>query len=105
VRALDFYQRALQVDPGNPWAYLALARHHAEGLEPSRALAFLDQAEAILEVQDALSPGAEAHLAGLRGAVLQELGHSDEARPYLQRARTLAPSVWSDGRLSADELQ
>lgn len=105
VKALDFYQRALQVDPGNPWAYLALARHHADGLEPVRALAFLDQAESILRAQDSLSPGAEAHVAGLRGSVLQALGRSDEARPYLQRARALAPTVWSDGRLSPDELR
>ena len=32
-------------------------------------------------------------------------GDFDEAIPYLAEARRLAPQVWSDGRLEAEELR
>ena len=103
--AVSSYERALQVDPTNPYAYLALARYYVEWGEPERALAFLDKTEALLGIEADPSLGVEAHLDGLRGAALLELGRSAEARPLLSRARTLAPGVWADGRLDADELR
>ena len=45
--ALGRYEDALRVDSGNPYAYLALARYHADGLDPEEATPFLDQAEAL----------------------------------------------------------
>ena len=103
--ARDLYQRALQVDPQNAYAYLAIARHRVEGRNPLSALPFLDKAGALLELEGRLTPGAEAHLAGLRGAALLASGHRDEALPYLAAARDMSPRVWSDGRLDAEELR
>jgi tetratricopeptide (TPR) repeat protein len=103
--ALDSYQRALQVDPTNAWAYLALARSHVEGREPASAIPFLDKAHALLEAQGTLTPGAEAHLEGLRGGALLGSGRRAQALPHLERAWSLAPEVWADGRLDAEELR
>ncbi len=99
------YERALQVDPINPYAYLVLARHHVEGLEPERAFAFLDRADALFGQEPDVPPGVEAHMVGLRGAALRATGRGEAAEPLLERARALDPGTWSDGRLSARELR
>ena len=103
--ALGLYERSLQVDPTNPYAFLALARHHAEGLDPERAFAFLDKAEALLDHERAAPPGVEAHLVGLRGAALYAGGRFEAGTALLERARALAPEAWSDGHLTARELR
>ena len=51
-----------------------LARHHAEGIEPERAFAFLDRADALLGQESQVPPGVEAHMVGLRGAALRAAG-------------------------------
>ncbi len=99
------YERALRVDPLNPYAYLAMARHLASGERPARALPYLDKAQTLFAAQGALSPGVEANLVGLRGAALRADGRFEEGAPLLERARQLEPSVWSDGALRADELR
>jgi tetratricopeptide (TPR) repeat protein len=103
--ALADYQTALRVDPGNPYAYLALARHHVYGRTPERALDFLDKAESLLRAQAAWAPPVEAHILGLRGAALSSLGRADDAAPLLKRARSIDPWVWNDGALGAAELR
>ena len=103
--ARDLYQRALQVDPANAYAYLAIARHRVDGRNPSSALPFIDKAGALFEAKGSLTPGVEAHLAGLRGAALLASGQRDEALPLLGHARRVEPGVWSDGRLDAEELR
>jgi tetratricopeptide (TPR) repeat protein len=103
--ALDRYRMALRVDPSNPWAYLALARHELDRDEPRRALAALERSRSLLELEGPPPPRVEAHLVGLRGAVLEALGRHDEARPLLAEARDRAPGVWSDGHLHPDELR
>jgi tetratricopeptide (TPR) repeat protein len=105
AQALALYERALQVDPNNPFAYLALARHHVDGADPQRALAFLDKADALLAHSDRRSPGLEANLVGIRGSALYASGRVDSARPLLERARRLSPTVWDDARLDAWELR
>jgi tetratricopeptide (TPR) repeat protein len=99
------YENALRVDPSNPYAYLALARHHVSGTSPERAFDFLDKTSALLEAQGAYSPRVEAHLAGLRGEALVATGRPSDAMPYLARARELDPWVWNDGHLAAEELR
>lgn len=99
------YERALQLDPSNPYAYLALARHLSVGTDPERALPYLDKAQALFDVEANSSPRVEAHLVGLRGVALRNTGRSAEAVPSLERARELDPVVWSDGDLSAAELR
>jgi tetratricopeptide (TPR) repeat protein len=103
--ALSRYERAIQIDPTNPFAYLALARHFADRLEPTRTLEYLDQAELLLESQGLHSPRVEPHLVGLRGSALQAAGRTAEGAALLVRARDLAPSVWGDARLSPEELR
>lgn len=104
TRAAGHYDRAVQIDPTNPWAYLALARHFATR-DPERALEYLDQAEVLLDTEGALSPRVEPHLLGLRGEALVSSGRDAEGVSLIAEAQSLAPSVWSDGHLSAAELQ
>jgi tetratricopeptide (TPR) repeat protein len=103
--ALSQYERAIRVDPTNPFAYLAIARHRAHAGDSLRALEYLDQVEILLDSQQSRSPRVEPHLLGLRGVALEDTGRRDEAVALLTRARQLAPSVWGDGRLSAGELR
>jgi len=101
--ALSSYERAIQIDATNPYAYLALARHEVEEGQWDRARESLDQAELLFGEEGA--PGVEAHLAGLRGAAAAGKGYGEQAQPLLDRAGRLAPSVWADGELSAEELR
>jgi hypothetical protein len=103
-RAQSLYERAVQIDPTNPWAYLAMARHSVD-TRPALALDYLDQAEVLLESEPELSPRVEAHLIGLRGAALAATGQERRGRAMLAQAAELAPSVWDDGHLGADELK
>ena len=98
------YERAIQIDPTNPWAYLAIARHHVDD-DPDLALSYLDQTEILLESEPEHSPRVESHLVGLRGAAFVAAGRPREGEMMLLRASDLAPSVWNDGRLSAAELK
>ena len=104
-RARGGYERAIQVDPTNPYAYLAIARHHVDGTDPSRALPFLDQAEALFRAQGEISPRVEAHLTGLRGEAFYVSGQIAEGVSLLERARESGSRVWEDGHLSATELR
>jgi tetratricopeptide (TPR) repeat protein len=102
--ARSSYERAIQIDSTNPYAYLALARHEVDNARWDRALEALDQAELLFGAEGA--PGVEAHLAGLRGAAQLGNGYGDEhGGELLDRAGQIAPEVWGDGRLSAEELR
>lgn len=96
ARARALYQRALQVDPTNPYAFLALARQAAEQ-GGAGGVSYLDQAQALLALEEA-PEGAQLHASGLRG-VLQ--GRSE----LLRDAGARAPESWADGRLDAEELR
>ena len=102
--AQSSYERAIQIDATNPYAYLALARHEVEAEQWDRALEALDQADQLFAQEDD-AQGAEAHLAGLRGAAALGKGYGAEAEPLLDRASQLSPSTWADGQLSAEELR
>ena len=102
--AVSQYERAIQIDPTNPYVYLAMARHHVDDA-PQLSLSYLDQAAILFQAIPDLSPRVEAHLIGLRGAALVVLNREGDAAPLLARAGDLAPSVWHDARLSADELK
>jgi len=103
--ALARYERAVRVDATNPFAYLALARHHLEAGDPAQAEAFLDQARALFEAEGSLGPEVDVWGMGLRAGIERALGREDQAERYLDAARALAPEVWSDGQLSAQELR
>jgi len=103
-RALSRYERSLQIDSGNPYAHLALARHFIELDDTSRGLVHLDQARTMFEDAGPISPLLESHLQGLRGSALRSEGRLAAAQPMLDHAARLAPDLWDDGRLDADEL-
>jgi tetratricopeptide (TPR) repeat protein len=105
ARALSSYENALRVDPSNPYAYLALARHYVYGPDPERALPYLDKCHSLLRSQGAWSPRVEAHLEGLRGAALTASGRTSRGRLHLERARTLDAAAWGDEYLAASELR
>ena len=104
-RALSRYHNAIQIDPGNPFAYLALARYYVSVDDPTRALEHLDRAQSLLDPAGSISLRISPHLLGLRGGALAEMGRDAEAERLLARARQLAPSVWGDGRLDPGELR
>lgn len=101
AEASSLYERALQVDATNPYAWLALARQEVFEGDPDRGLAHLDKAEALL----AGEPDAAAHLAGIRGAGLRAVGQPALGEPFLREAREGAPALWADGKLDARELR
>ena len=98
------YERAIQVDATNPWAYLVLARYYVEQGDVSRVGSLLDQAAALFEAQGFREPRVGVHLVGLRGSAFVLEGRSTDGTLYLERAQELAPSVWGDDQLEAGEL-
>ncbi len=95
------FEDALKVDANNPLAALAFARSEIFDGDVERGLAHLDRFEALGGARS----GAQAHVAGLRGAALMRLGKRALALPYLEEARALAPAVWGDARLDPRELR
>jgi Tfp pilus assembly protein PilF len=104
-RARGSYERAVQVDPTNPYVYLALARHHLEAGDGPSVVHFLGQASALFQSEGMREARVEVHLLGLRGGAMLAEAREDEAQPYLDRAATLSPIIWGDGRLTAEELR
>jgi len=105
ARALASYQRAVRVDPTNPFAFLALARHHLEAGSLAEAAAFLDQARSLFESQQRLGPSVDVWGLGLRAGIDRAEGRNDRADALFDRARTLSPEIWGDERLAAAELR
>jgi tetratricopeptide (TPR) repeat protein len=101
AEASSLYERALQVDPTNPYAWLALARQEVFEGDPDRGLANLDKAETLLVSDET----ADAHVAGIRAAGLRAVGQGALAEPFMREARERAPSAWADGKLDAAELR
>jgi tetratricopeptide (TPR) repeat protein len=101
AEASSLYERSLQVDPTNPYAWLALARQEVFEGDPDRGLADLDKADALLASDDA----AAAHLAGIRAAGLRAVGQPALAEPFMREAQERAPAAWADGKLDAAELR
>ena len=104
-RALGLYERAIGVDPNNPYAYLVLARHLAERGDLVRADSFIERAELLFESEGKLTPGVRVHLVGLKGQLGARLSppRTNAAAQRAEAAR-YAPDIWSDGTLSPDEL-
>jgi len=104
-RAVASYRRAIQVDSTNPFAYLALARHHLEYGATQKASAFLDQARSLFESQGQLGPGVDVWGIGLRAWIDRGYGRDSVADSRFEAARELSPEIWADELLSAGELR
>lgn len=104
-RAQGLYARALQIDSGNPYVYLALARHHADAGEASVVFEHLARARELLAAEAPDSPRVDVHLIGLRGIALRLDGRVEEGDRLLRRAAEVAPVEWGDAQLSAEELR
>lgn len=104
-RARGMYARSLQVESGNPYAYLALARHHADQGDADLVREHAARCRDLFVAVEPIPPRVAVHLIGLRGIALALDGREEEADRLLARAASLAPSVWGDGRLSAAELR
>lgn len=104
-RALASYQRAVRLDSTNPFAYLALARHHLEYGSPDEASAFLDQARAGFEAEGRLGPAVDVWGFGLRAWIDRSEGKNALADRRFLEAQALAPGIWADELLSAGELR
>jgi tetratricopeptide (TPR) repeat protein len=105
ARALASYQRAVRVDSTNPFAYLALARHHLEGGSLDEASAFLGQARALFENSQSLGAAVDVWGIGLRAGIDRERGRDESANRRFDTARKLSPEIWADERLSSAELR
>lgn len=104
-RAMAKYQRSIRVDATNPFAYLALARHHLEYGSPREASAFLDQARSLFEAEDHLGPAVDVWGIGLRAWIDRGLGRDTAADSRFATARELGPTIWADELLSAREMR
>ena len=104
ARAKGRYERAMQLDSTNPYVYLTFARFEVERQRPAQARAYLDKTYALFDASGGLPHRVEAHVIGLSGAVEAIRGNRTGAARELERARRLAPAVWGDAYLSAEEL-
>ncbi len=104
-RALASYQRAVRVDSTNPFAYLALTRHHLEYGSGEEASAFLDQARSLFEVEGRLGPAVDVWGIGLRAWIDRSRGRDASAKIRFEAARGLSFEIWLDEQLSAHELR
>lgn len=104
-RAVARYQRAIQVDSTNAFAYLALARHNLEYGDVAKAGAFLDQARSLFEADGQLGPAVDVWGIGLRAGIDRGMGRHSVADGRFDSARELSPDIWADERLSAGELR
>lgn len=102
-RARSLFQRALQVDSTNPYAFLTLARFEAQHGSVEQGLSYLGQADALLMLEEAPG-GALIHAQGLRGSLLRRAGDAG-SEPLLGAAAAALPDAWADGQLDASELR
>lgn len=104
-RAAAKFQRAIQVDSTNAFAYLALARHHLEYGNVAQASAFLEQARSLFESEGRLGPEVDVWGVGLRAWIDRGNGRDALADSRFETARQLSPRIWADEILSARELR
>ena len=91
--ALPFYQAAVDLDPGNGWRYLDLAKAH-------QAAGILDPVSELLQQAAALGPN-DAWLADGIGWAYIDLGQCESAVDFFNRALALDSSITS----SAEGIQ
>jgi hypothetical protein len=107
-QGLSHYERAIQIDATNPYAYLALAAYEIQWGDLERGVQSLAQSELLLDSEDLRSPRVEPHLVGLHGRSKlrrYDAGEQRSGEALLDEARRMAPEVWGDGWLGVGELR
>lgn len=102
------FERAIQIDPTNPWAYLAIAAYEVQWGDRERGVQYLAQADLLLDSEGEKSPRVEPHLIGLKGRAqlrASDGGNVESGEAMLAQASGLSPEVWGDGWLGASELR
>lgn len=87
-RAREWFERALSLDPNNPYAYYYLARHALLDRRPDQAQAFASRAQALAA---ALSPRWRAQLEVLQGEIWESVGRFADARRAYHQATEWDP--------------
>jgi hypothetical protein len=82
-----------------------LERHHLEGGSAGEASAFLDQARSLFEAEGRFGASVDVWGFGLRAGIDRAEGADERADRLLEKAMSLSPEIWGDGRLSASELR
>ena len=90
------YELAIRLDPTNPYAYLALARHELEMGDPEQSLETLRRAEQLLGAEAALSPRVEVHLDAMRTVAV--LDTSSDVEPRRLPHRDPPPAIQQESR-------
>jgi hypothetical protein len=102
------YERAIQIDATNPYAYLALAAFEIQWGDLEQGVQALAQTELLLDAEGLKSPRVEPHLIGLRGrSMLRSYDDVERSagQSWMDEARRRAPEVWGDGWLGVAELR
>ena len=88
ARALDQFERAIAIDPGNPYAYYYLAELHFVHHTYDQAIAFADRAASL---SDARAPDWASRAYTLQGNAFEAAGRFADARGAYARAIQAAP--------------
>ncbi len=87
-RAREWFERALSLDPHNPYAYYFLARQALLRQRPDQAHAFAERA---LQVAAGLDRRWRGRLEALQGEIFESVGRFSEARRAYQQAAAWDP--------------
>ncbi len=88
-QALDRFERAVSIDPVNPYGYYFLARLHYLKKNYDQAVAFTSRAAALVPRTDT---AWLARIYSLQGAVFEDAGRYPDARKAYQRAVDADPN-------------
>jgi tetratricopeptide (TPR) repeat protein len=86
--ALEQFERAIAIDPGNPYAYYYLAELHFLHRTYDQAIAFADRAASL---SDARAPDWASRAYTLQGNAFEAAGRFADARGAYTRAIQAAP--------------
>ncbi len=86
--ALEHFERAIAVDPTNPYAYYFLGEVHLQRGDYDQAITFADRAAALSARSD---PAWLARACTLQGQVYEAAGRFADARDAYQRALQANP--------------
>ncbi len=81
--ALDRLEKAIRIDPANPYAYYLLAQMHLRAERFDQAVAFAEKAEVLF---GSSNPAWQSQTLALKGSAFEHAGRYPEAREAYRRA-------------------